>query len=177
MARRRPGAKSGFPGCREAGLAARYRRVMSEVTTTPATLDDVPAIEALVREAYEPYIARIGRPPGPLGDDYAAIVASGRALVARRSGTVVGLLVLSLHPDHLLIENVAVAASERGTGLGTALLGIADERAREAGVAEVRLYTHEKMTENVAYYPRRGFVETGRRTENGFSRVFFAKRV
>ncbi|MFF2053417.1 GNAT family N-acetyltransferase [Leifsonia sp. NPDC058194] len=150
---------------------------MSDVTTNPAGPEDVPAIEALVREAYEPYIARIGRPPGPLGDDYAAIVADGRALVARRDDRVVGLLVTSLHSDHLLIENVAVGASERGSGLGAALLGIAEERAREAGVGQVRLYTHEKMTENLAYYRRRGFEETGRRTEDGFSRVFFAKSV
>jgi ribosomal protein S18 acetylase RimI-like enzyme len=144
---------------------------------TPASPGDVPAIEALVREAYEPYIPRIGRAPGPLHENYAAVVAEGRALVVRRQERVVGLLVISLHPGYLLVENLAVAASERGTGLGSALLVVAEERAREAGVGEVRLYTHEKMTENVAYYPRRGYRETGRRTEQGFARVFFAKRV
>lgn len=150
---------------------------MSDVTIEQAQPDDVPAIEALVREAYEPYIARIGRAPGPLREDYAAIVATGRALVARRGGRVVGLLVLSVRPDHVLVENVAVAASERGTGLGARLLAIADDRARETGLSEVRLYTHERMTENLAYYPRRGYVETDRRTEDGFARVFFAKRL
>ncbi|MEV8213180.1 GNAT family N-acetyltransferase [Leifsonia sp. NPDC077715] len=98
------------------------------------------------------------------------------ALVARREG-VVGLLVSSVHPDHVLVENVAVAAAERGTGLGARLLAIADDQARAHGLGEVRLYTHETMTENLAYYPRRGFVETGRRTENGFSRVFFTRIV
>ncbi|GIT79668.1 hypothetical protein LLS1_13370 [Leifsonia sp. LS1] len=43
-------------------------------------------------------------------------------------------------------------------------------------MAEVRLYTHERMTENLAYYPRRSFVETARRTENELRRVFFRKR-
>ncbi|WP_025159094.1 GNAT family N-acetyltransferase [Leifsonia aquatica] len=150
---------------------------MSDVTIEQAHPDDVPAIEALVREAYEPYVARIGRSPGPLREDYAAIVATGRALVARRGGRVVGMLVLSVCPDHVLVENVAVAASERGTGLGARLLAIADDRARETGLSEVRLYTHERMTENLAYYPRRGYVETDRRTEDGFARVFFAKRL
>lgn len=146
-----------------------------DVVVDRAVADDVPAIEALVREAYEPYVARIGREPGPLLEDYAAVVADGRALVARRGGAVVGLLITSVHPDHVLVENVAVAAGERGTGLGTRLLGIADDQARANGVGEVRLYTHEKMTENLAYYPRRGFVETDRRTENGFTRVFFTR--
>ncbi|MGH1550496.1 GNAT family N-acetyltransferase [Leifsonia poae] len=148
-----------------------------DVIVEPAVAADVPAIEALVREAYEPYVARIGREPGPLLEDYAAVVVDGRALVARRDGAVVGLLISSVQPDHVLVENVAVAASERGTGLGTRLLAIADEQARANGVGEVRLYTHEKMTENLAYYPRRGFVETDRRTENGFSRVFFTRVV
>ena len=148
-----------------------------DVEVTPAVEADVPAIEQLVRDAYEPYVERIGRKPGPLLDDYSAIVADGRALVARRGGVIVGLLILSVHADHVLVENVAVAASDRGAGLGSRLLAIADERARAAGVGEVRLYTHVTMVENLAYYPRRGFVETGRRTDNGFERVFFSRRV
>nr|WP_179702637.1 GNAT family N-acetyltransferase [Leifsonia naganoensis] len=151
--------------------------VRGDILIEAARPGDVADIEALVREAYEPYIARIGRPPGPLGEDYAVVVGDGRATVARRNGRIVGLLITALHADHVLIENVAVATSERGTGLGSALLAIADDRARAARVPEVRLYTQEKMTENLAFYPRRGFVETGRRTQDGFARVFFAKRV
>jgi GNAT superfamily N-acetyltransferase len=138
---------------------------------------DVAAVEALVREAYEPYIPRIGGRPGPLDEDYSAIVAAGHALVARRRDRIVGLLVTSLQSDHVLVENIAVAASERGTGLGTALLGVADDQARAAGVPEVRLYTHVKMVENLAFYARRGFSETGRRTEDGVTLVFLARGV
>lgn len=148
-----------------------------ELTVGAAGTADVPAVQALVRDAYEPYIPRIGRAPGPLGVDYVAVIVEGRAVVARRDDTVVGLLVTSVHSDHILVENLAVAAEERGTGLGTRLLAIADAQARAAGVAELRLYTHEKMTENLVYYRRRGFEETGRRTEDGFARVFFARKV
>jgi N-acetylglutamate synthase-like GNAT family acetyltransferase len=148
-----------------------------DTTIEPAQLSDVPAIEALVRAAYEPYISRIGRKPGPMLEDYGVVVAEGRAVVARRDGRVVGLLVTSLHADHVLIENVAVAAGERGAGLGSLLLDVADDQARSAGVGEVRLYTHEKMVENLDFYPRRGFRETGHHTENGFARVFFSRPV
>lgn len=147
------------------------------ITIDTAGAADVPAVEVLVREAYEPYVERIGREPGPLLVDYAAVIAEGRAVVARRGDRIVGLLVTSRQADHLLVENLAVAASERGSGLGTRLLGIADEQARAAGLPELRLYTHEKMVENLAYYPRRGFTETGRRTEAGFARVFFSRPV
>jgi hypothetical protein len=33
------------------------------------------------------------------------------------------------------------------------------------------------MTENQAYYPRHGYVETHRGNDQGFDRVFFRKRV
>ena len=148
-----------------------------EIEVSAARAEDVPAVEQLVREAYEPYVERIGRKPGPLLDDYATIVGQGRALVARDRGRIVGLLITSVRPDHLLVENVAVADSVRGTGLGARLLRIAEEQARAEGLDEIRLYTHELMTENVAYYPRHGFVETHRRTDNGFPRVFFSRRL
>lgn len=48
--------------------------------------------------------------------------------------------------------------------------------ARDLGYAEVRLSTNEKMTENLAYYPRHGYVETHRETVDGYGRVFLTKR-
>jgi hypothetical protein len=41
----------------------------------------------------------------------------------------------------------------------------------------VRLVTNELMTENLEYYPRRGYAETGRGTQDGYRRVFFSKAV
>ncbi|MEN0084667.1 MAG: GNAT family N-acetyltransferase [Leifsonia sp.] len=147
-----------------------------DVELGPAREADLTEVEALVREAYEPYAARIGRLPAPMLVDYAAVIAEGRLMVARR-GRIVGLLVCSLHEDHLLVENLAVAREERGSGIGSLLLDAADAQARAAGVPELRLYTNEKMHENLAYYPRRGFIETGRAEQDGFARVFFARPV
>ena len=58
-----------------------------------------------------------------------------------------------------------------------ALMLRADDVARSHGLPEVRLYTNEVMTENIAYYPRQGYVETHRDVVNGFHRVFFTKRL
>jgi hypothetical protein len=44
-------------------------------------------------------------------------------------------------------------------------------------VPELRLFTHALMTENQAYYVRRGYMRTGRTKDDGFDRVFFAKRL
>jgi len=45
------------------------------------------------------------------------------------------------------------------------------------GFAELRLYTHEAMSENIALYRRLGFEETRRRQEDGYDRVFMRKSV
>jgi GNAT superfamily N-acetyltransferase len=146
-----------------------------------AGADDADAMRALVVAAFERYTEPIGRPPAPMTADWDAVARSGTAVLARERGTgaLLGLVVVIDDPesDAILVEDVAVAPAAQGTGLGSALLALADRTAREHGRSVVRLFTNEAMTENLAYYPRRGFVETGRREQDGFRRVFFEKRV
>jgi N-acetylglutamate synthase-like GNAT family acetyltransferase len=138
---------------------------------------DVPRIEAIVAAAYAPYTPRIGRPAAPVTADYRGAVARGEVWVAGDDGAVSGLLVLVARPDHLLLENVAVDPAAQGAGVGARLLTTAEEQATKLGLAEIRLYTNAAMTENLAYYPRRGYVETHRASEDGFDRVYFSKRI
>lgn len=138
---------------------------------------DAATLAALVTSAYQHYVARMGRPPGPMTEDYAQVVREHEVWVGVRDQVITGLVVLSRKPDHLLIENLAVLPSEQGLGTGSRMLALAEERAREYGVAELRLYTNEVMTENIAYYPRRGYVETHRGGDGGYRRVFFSKRL
>jgi ribosomal protein S18 acetylase RimI-like enzyme len=142
-----------------------------------AAAADVPALRAVAEAAYRGYVPRIGRAPAPMTADYAAAVADGHTWVATRDGTVVGLLVLISRPDHLLLENVAVLPAEQGQGTGSALLDLAEEQARQRGLAEIRLFTNEAMTGNIGYYRRRGYTETHRAQDEGFARVFFRKGI
>ncbi|HZS83763.1 MAG TPA: GNAT family N-acetyltransferase [Stellaceae bacterium] len=141
----------------------------------PADEADRPDIEAIVREAYRGYIARMGKPPGPMLDDYAARIAARTAWVIEEDGGVAGLIVLLEKPDHLLLDNVAIAPERQGSGLGRRLLAFAESEARRRGHREIRLYTHETMTENQRLYRALGYEETGRGTEAGFARVFMRK--
>lgn len=138
---------------------------------------DAPSVERLVHDAYLPYVARIGRPPAPMTVDYGQAIRDGTVWVVEVDGQVRGVLVLIRHVDHLLIDNIAVDPQTRGTGLGHELLQHAEQQARALGLTELRLYTNELMTENLAYYPRRGFRETGRRVHNGYARVYFSKQL
>jgi ribosomal protein S18 acetylase RimI-like enzyme len=60
-------------------------------------------------------------------------------------------------------------------GLGGALLRHAETEARRAGFDSVYLYTHERMSENLALYSRIGYVEYDRRSQGDFSLVFMRK--
>ncbi|HYZ21397.1 MAG TPA: GNAT family N-acetyltransferase, partial [Rhodopila sp.] len=86
-----------------------------------------------------------------------------------------GLIVLIPKPDHLLLDNIAVDPARHSRGIGRALLRFAESEAARRGYTELRLYTHEKMTENLAMYPALGWQETGRAEQDGYHRVFFRK--
>ena len=143
-----------------------------------ARADDREAIERIVREAYGIYVERIGKPPGPILDDYAALIADGSvSVIEEADAKMAAVIVLLPEPDHLLLDNIAVRPDRQGQGLGRQLIAFAEHEARRLGYAEVRLYTHEKMTENIALYTRFGFEETGRGREAGYDRVFMTKRL
>ena len=137
------------------------------------------ALTGLVDAAYGHYVARIGRKPGPMLDDYAARIEAGQAHVAEGpAGDLLGLLVLEDCADEaLLLDNVAVTPAAKGSGVGRALMLFAEAEARRRGAPLIRLYTHEKMVENIALYTRIGFVETGRVEEKGLRRVYMEKRL
>jgi N-acetylglutamate synthase-like GNAT family acetyltransferase len=143
----------------------------------PANASDVPAIEQIVADAYHKYVERIGKPPAPMLEDYSTHVRDHTAWVAEADGIVVGLVVLIPEEDHLLLDNIAVDPACHGRGIGRALLAFADQEAIRRGYDELRLYTHEKMTENLVMYPALGWEETGRGEQSGYNRVFFRKRV
>lgn len=143
----------------------------------PAGHADLAAIVAIVEAAYAPYIPRMGKKPGPMLDDYPALVRTHDIWVAADDAGVAGVIVLLGEPDHLLLDNIAVAPDRHGQGVGKALLRFADDEARRRGYGELRLYTNAVMTENVALYARAGWTETGRGEQAGFNRVFFRKPV
>jgi ribosomal protein S18 acetylase RimI-like enzyme len=143
----------------------------------PARADDQMAVEAIVRAAYSMYMPRIGKPPGPMLDDYGALIRDGSVSVCVVGDDFTALIVLIPKPDHLLLDNIAVAPGHQGRGIGRELVAFAEREARRLGYDELRLYTHVTMTENIALYRRLGFAETHRGQQAGYDRVFMAKRV
>ena len=140
-----------------------------------ATEGDLPVVADIVHAAYRHYIARIGRMPVPMQDDYAALIAAGRVWVAELAGAVRGILVLIPRGDAMLLDNIAVAPDAQGRGLGRRMLEFAEAAALQAGYGAIRLYTNEAMTENIRLYTRIGYAETHRAEEKGLRRVYMRK--
>jgi ribosomal protein S18 acetylase RimI-like enzyme len=148
-----------------------------EYSFRSAVAADAPGVAALVNAAYRHYVERIGMLPRPMTDDYAEVIANHRVTVAESHGAIVGVVVLAVDGEGFLIDNVAVDPAHRGKGLGKALLALAEAEARRAGFDSIYLYTHEKMTENLAIYSRIGYVEYDRCSLGEFSLVYMRKHL
>ncbi|MGA8403048.1 MAG: GNAT family N-acetyltransferase [Stellaceae bacterium] len=107
-----------------------------------ATPPDRVTVEGIVHQAYAHYVERIGKPPGPMLDDYAALIGDRAVSVLEADGTIAAIIVLLPKPDHLLLDNIAVRKDRQGQGLGRRLIAFAEIEARRLGYAELRLYTH-----------------------------------
>lgn len=139
----------------------------------PATMADLPAVEHVVQAAYRRYLGRLDRPPAPLLRDYRDDIAAGAIWVL--GAPVTALISLREEPGALHVGNVAVHPAAQGTGLGRRLLDFAERYARSHGHDRIALYTNEIMTENLAIYTHLGYRETGRRTDDGYRRVYLEK--
>jgi ribosomal protein S18 acetylase RimI-like enzyme len=142
-----------------------------------ATAADLPAITDIVDQAYRHYIARIGKPPGPMLEDYAARVSEGVVWVLEEEAVIAAIIVLLPGANHLLLDNIAVSPARQGLGLGRRLLAFTEVEALRRGYREIRLYTHQTMVENQRLYASIGYEETGRGTEAGYDRVFMRKQL
>ncbi|WP_425405517.1 GNAT family N-acetyltransferase [Hwanghaeella sp.] len=141
----------------------------------PARAGDLDAVRRCAVAAYEIYVDRIGRKPAPMVADFDAASTSGELYVLQVGDAIHGFIVLFPRAGHIFVENVAVDPAQQGRGYGRRLLDFAEAEARRLGLPALELYTNAKMTENLALYPRVGYLETGRRTEDGFDRVYFRK--
>lgn len=145
----------------------------------PALPADAARVVAIADAAYRPYLERMSRNPAPMDEDYGQRIAEGLTQqlvwVLEEDGEVLALLVLETHADHLLLDNIAVDPARHGRGIGKRLLAFTEEEAKRRGYDTVELYTNEVMVENMALYRRLGYVETGRKQDRGYDRVYFRK--
>ncbi|MHC8333789.1 GNAT family N-acetyltransferase [Pseudomonas sp. LB3P25] len=143
-----------------------------------AVADDEVAVRACVEQAYVQYVCVIGRKPAPMLADFRGQIAAGYVyLCTGEQNELQGFIVFFPVGQHMFLENVAVSKAGRGKGIGKSLIQFCEAQAVRLGLGSVHLYTNAKMTDNLSIYPRLGYVEVQRRSEEGFDRVYFEKRL
>lgn len=142
-----------------------------------AVIDDIPALQSIADQAYRIYVPRIGQEPAPMVADFTAHVCQNDVYVFDIHDELAAYVVTYKRETDQFIENIAVRPDQQGFGYGYDLMSFAETEARKNQLNKVVLYTNVKMTENLAFYRRLGYVETERIREDGFERVYFEKRL
>jgi [ribosomal protein S18]-alanine N-acetyltransferase len=89
--------------------------------------------------------------------------AGSLALVLEADGQIEGFLLGRLAADQAELLNLAVVASQRRQGAGTALLAKAIQELRPRGAKTVYLEVRESNTGAIAFYEKHGFAKMGLR--------------
>ncbi len=148
------------------------------VPTRFARPEEMAEVQALVRAAYTPWIDIIGAEPGPMHDDYASKIAAKQVHVMADHDTgIFACKVLIPMTNVVLLDNIAIRPDMPGKGWGRRMMESSEFIARHYGFTRMRLYTHAKMTSNIAMYERNGYAITHRVTEHGLDRVYMEKRL
>ena len=129
-----------------------------------ARSSDAEIVRQMSAEAYVPaYLPVIGAVPRPANENYADRIAQGQVWILLSEQSPAGVLVLERGEAWLTVYSIAVRPCFQSLGFGRLLLDWADSQASAAGLRELRLYTNERMTKNLALYQRCGYEIIGRR--------------
>lgn len=96
--------------------------------------------------------------------------------VALAGARIVGALRALADGDLLLIGRIAVAPDQQGRGIGTLLLGAAEERGRAQGCTVAELFTGSWSLANISAYESAGYLASERVPQgDGTEQVFLRK--
>lgn len=132
-------------------------------------------VYTVVEAAFARYADRMEGPPAPLLADYARLAATDRMSVLRDGRRIVAVMVHDVVGGAVEIDTIAVRPDSEGRGYARLLLDWAIDRGLASGAHAVTLYTNQVMHEAQAFWTRQGFQETGRRVEDGYSRVYYRR--
>ncbi len=121
-----------------------------------ATGSDTDAVVSLQHAAYARNRDLLGVEPLPLMVDYDAVFRDYEVWVTA-DGEISGVLILEPRRDDLLVWSIATDTRRQKTGQGRAMLGAAEQRARELGLDTMRLYTGSVLQHLVDWYTRNGY--------------------
>lgn len=95
--------------------------------------DDVPAIRRIAENAYQPYLAQLGKKPAPMVADFKKHVDEDWVVVFDRGGSLLGYAILLIDDQRVLLDNIAVDACAQRQGIGATLMDHIERHVIEIG--------------------------------------------
>jgi ribosomal protein S18 acetylase RimI-like enzyme len=144
---------------------------MTDWVLGEASAGDAPLIASLIRAAFAEYRGQLDPPSGAHEETDEAVrrkLQAARAVLARTDGIPVGCVLYEVHPDHVYFFRLAVLPAYRQRGLGRALIGYVEARARERGLERVRLGVRVALPRQRASYERLGYQLVEARSHPGY---------
>lgn len=132
-----------------------------------ATSDDLSAVYAIyVHPEVVPYLGYDPMPLAAFEPVFAGLLGSGSFYVVPRDGEVRGFYRENRQKGRsrhvVTLETLAIAPSEKGSGLAAAMIGEAVELMRADGVRRVELMVEADNARGIAFYHKLGFEQEGR---------------
>jgi ribosomal protein S18 acetylase RimI-like enzyme len=128
------------------------------LTFTPATPDQLGAVDALMRQAFTPYARGLGREIAP--DSYGWFgdaIGKGDIFLARDDGQLVGAIATKRGEGDMILELIGVSPTRQKQGIASWMIGQIEPIARARGLSTLSLNTAEMMEDRVRLYSRHGF--------------------
>ena len=128
------------------------------MTFTPAAPDQLGSVDALMRQAFTPYVRALGREIAPGSYDwYTEAIAKGDIFTARDGGELVGAIATKRGDKDLSLEQIGVSPARQKQGIASWMIGQIESIARGRGCRTMSLNTAEMMEDRVRLYSRHGF--------------------
>lgn len=148
---------------------------MTNLTTSPATLADIPRLVDVINGCYRGESSKAGWTTeadiieGDLRTDaenLAELMANERATILKcvhESEGILGSVYLEQKGDRLYLGMLSVDTTKQSSGIGKRLLLAAEEHARSLGCKAIFMQVISVRAELIAYYERHGYRLTGER--------------
>lgn len=140
-----------------------------------ATAADAPALNELVNSAYRGDSSKKGwTTEAELLDGIRTSEESLRRMMTHRDAVILlaeedkelkGCVYLEQQKESLYLGMLTVRPDLQGKGLGAQLMKVSEERAQDLGCKKIKMTVITVRDELIAYYKRKGFVDTGLRED------------
>ena len=161
----------------------------------PALAKDAEAMRFIAQQAFDQYVARMGKQPAPMLANFDFHLKYDSCFIAEQNGKAVGYAIMQFanneprnnesrnnEPSDTepldrepLLDTIAVLPTYQGRGIGKTLMLALETTMKQAGYKSYKLYSNIHMTETIAWYKRFGFEQLYQITEDGFDRVYMRK--